>query len=911
MKQVQREKSTFPGITSVKSIQSFSAVAVRCIIVMLFIVISMLVMVQRVYAADFVIEYKNGRTVKDFPEGICPEIGLALSGGGARGLAHIGVIEVLTENGIAIDQIAGTSIGSIIGGLYAAGYGTDALKDIINDIDWAETFKSEPRRRSAYISDKTIREWPLFELRFEGWRANIPSSLSSGQHINQLLTWLTLGPTFHCNRDFDKLPIPFRSVTTDLHNGETVVIGSGSLGKAIQASSTIPLLFSPVEIDGRVLVDGGLTNNLPVDVVREMGGDIVVAVSIDESMHEGQHLDNPLNVADQATSILMRKITSLSRDAADILITPDVEAFTSRNFNELAGLVAAGRKAALKVLPELQAQINKYKSNGISYTLSEIVVTPESISVDVLSRIDAYRSNDGSISSAALSDAFESLWADGKYLSITANMNEQSSKLSIHCVTLPRMVEIVYSADGAETALPPAKTVMTLHEGKPSLQVLSAAVDSVLKADMLAGFSFASPTENGFDDEEHTYTIEVHVPKISRITLPEKLTSRKTVILREFNFAEGDVLNMNKLMRSLENLHGTGLYRSVGVDASHDRNGVGLTLLLDENKYTVARFGLRYDEYNSTEGRITLTRENILGFGGRFSMTGHTGKRRQLLMLENMSSRIYNSLYTFSAKIFSSRSLRSHYLSADDTFDFQDERFGTMFSLGQQMDKLGNAMFQLRTETIRTAYSPATALKDKNKEFRSFVIRTTIDSYDRYPFPHSGFLNQIYIESATSVLGGSEEYVKLFWNYSQAVTFKRKHTVTASMSFGSADTSTPGIEEFTLGGTATRLNCYNPDTGASHYYADFPGLADEERRGNRLAVAKLGYRLFVPRAFYLDLTYGIGNVWESGSVIKTDTLLQSFGVSGSFVTFLGPLTTGWGITSEGDDRVYLTSGWEF
>ncbi len=863
-------------------------------------------------AAEFTIEYKDGQVVRDYPDGSRPLIGLALSGGGARGMAHIGVIEVFNEHGIPIDRIAGTSMGSIVGGLYAAGYSTDAMKDIINDIDWSETFSNEPRRRSSYISEKTIREWPLFELRFQGLKAAIPSSLSSGQRISQLLTWLTLGPTFSCDRDFSRLPIPFRSVTTDLDTGESVVLSSGNLGQAIQASSTVPLLFSPVVIQGRSLVDGGLKDNLPVDTVRDMGGDIVVAVSIDESLHDSGDLDNPLNVADQVSSILMRNITQLSRDAADVLVVPDVEGYSSSEFSRMEGLIEMGRQSAEKAVPELQSKIDSAKANSEKMHFSELVVMPESDRNFVMDFYGSITGGRDNITASDIADLLEKLWDSGHYSRINAVTDRSGDRLTIQCQRVPERVDIRFDTFDTQRGVPAEMTFGNVIGGKLAMQDIAASIDSLMIAVKHGGFSLAEIGGGEYDNETAHMTIDVHVPKVTRITIPKNLKSRNSLVKRELLIHEGDVLDMSILLRTVENLYGTNLFQSVIVDVGRYQDGVSLAFLLDEKQYTVARFGLHYDEYYTTEGRLMLTKENILGFGGRFIVTGHTGKRRQLFTVENMLPRIYNSLYTFSAKIFSSRALRAYYFNADESYDYKDERIGTLFSLGQQMDKLGNAMLQLRSETIRTGFSPESTMKDEKKEFRSIVVRTIIDSYDRYPFPHSGFLNQIFIESSThELLGGSEQYVKLFWNYSQVMTLAKKHTFTAALSLGTADTSTPEIEEFTLGGTPTRLNCYNPDTGASHFYADFPGLADEERRGNRLAVGRLGYRLFIPRAFYLDLTYAVGNVWPRGSVIRADTMLQAYGVMGSFVTFMGPLSFGWGITSEGNDRMYLTSGWEF
>ena len=190
-------------------------------------------------------------------------------------------------------------------------------------------------------------------------------------------------------------------------------------------------------------------------------------------------------------------------------------------------------------------------------------------------------------------------------------------------------------------------------------------------------------------------------------------------------------------------------------------------------------------------------------------------------------------------------------------------------------------------------------------------FRSLIDSYDRYPFPLSGKLNVVYLENATKILGGTEQYVKIFWGNTQVKTFAQKHTFTGSLFLGTADPSIPDNEAFTIGGNDTRLNCYNADTDGSLFYSDFMGMQNEEKSGTRLAAAKISYRLFIPRYFYLHFLYGAGNVWKNDDSIKVASLLQYYGVKGSFSSPFGPLSIGWGITSKGNDQVYLTAGWEF
>ena len=189
-------------------------------------------------------------------------------------------------------------------------------------------------------------------------------------------------------------------------------------------------------------------------------------------------------------------------------------------------------------------------------------------------------------------------------------------------------------------------------------------------------------------------------------------------------------------------------------------------------------------------------------------------------------------------------------------------------------------------------------------------MRSIIDSYDSYPFPKNGKINIIFIERAQEFFGGTEQFVKIFWSGSFVKTFAEKHTLFGGFSLGTADPSTPDIESFTLGGNPSRLDCYDYDSAGSHFYADFQGLHNEEKYGNYMAVGKIKYRLFIPRYFYLNFIYNIGNVWDNQDTMRFDTLLQSYGIQGTLASYLGPLNIGWGITSEGDDRLYMSAGWE-
>ncbi|MCU0639386.1 MAG: patatin-like phospholipase family protein [Candidatus Krumholzibacteria bacterium] len=278
-----------------------------------------------------------------------PRIGLALSGGGARGAAHIGVLKVLEKYNVPIDYIAGTSMGALVGGLYASGWSPAELERLISEIDWTDSFLDVIPRSDRSFRRK--RDDDLYLVRHkpgitsDGLR--FPRGILDGQKIDLLLRRLTLPVV--AIRDFDDLRIPFRAVAADLETGGAVVLGEGDLALALRASMSLPAVFVPREVDGRPLIDGGVSVNLPVDVVRSMGADIVIAVDISTPMAGLEDIKSVLNVVDQLSSFLTQRNTTLqiaSLGAGDVFIRPDLGDIATGSFGRAVEAIPAGVKAA-------------------------------------------------------------------------------------------------------------------------------------------------------------------------------------------------------------------------------------------------------------------------------------------------------------------------------------------------------------------------------------------------------------------------------------------------------------------------------------------------------------------------------------------------------------------------------------
>ncbi len=287
-----------------------------------------------------------------------PKIGLALSGGGARGAAHLGVIRVLEENNVPIDLIAGTSMGAIVGGLYASGMTTDEIEAELAAIDWDDVFHDLPPRSERSFRRKRDDDLYLTRAKpgFSDGKLKLPRGLIRGQKIDVVFSRLALPVS--TIEDFDDLMIPFRAVAADIATGEEVVIDSGNLGMAIRASMSIPAVFTPAEIYGRLLVDGGIVNNLPISVVRDMGADIVIAVDISTPLLSQEEIDSVLVITSQLTGLMTRgnveeQIATLTEK--DVFIVPDLGEISTTDFKEFAKAIPPGHAAAMDQIEEIRA----------------------------------------------------------------------------------------------------------------------------------------------------------------------------------------------------------------------------------------------------------------------------------------------------------------------------------------------------------------------------------------------------------------------------------------------------------------------------------------------------------------------------------------------------------------------------
>lgn len=374
-----------------------------------------------------------------------PRVGVVLSGGGAKGFAHIGALKVIEEAGLPIDYIAGTSMGSIIGGLYAIGYSPETMTRLVREQNWNAIMSDAIPLKYISIDDKILDRHYLATFPFRNKKIQMKSSIYDGGMINLLLARLT-SPAYKI-KDYSKLSVPFLCIATDIENAEAYEMTRGNLQRSIRASMSIPFYFSPVEVDGRLLIDGGLRNNFPVPNAREKGVDIIIGVDVQRNFHKKEELNSMAIIMDQIIAMSDIDAYTRAKEDADIYIKPELVKYGMMDFNSYDTIITLGEIAARKYLPQLKRLADSIK-NIQDYKIERPNVEPlDSIYVVAL-KINGVNSENANFirksidknypSKIAINDiesAIMSIAATGYYKDIWYDLapTTKGANLVIHC----------------------------------------------------------------------------------------------------------------------------------------------------------------------------------------------------------------------------------------------------------------------------------------------------------------------------------------------------------------------------------------------------------------------------------------------------------------------------------------------
>jgi len=298
------------------------------------------------------------------------KLGLVLSGGGAKGIAHIGVLKVLEEIGIKPNLITGTSMGSIVGGLYAAGYSAKELEDIFLNVNWNMILYDNFYRRQLLMQDKKSDGRFILKFRLKNGKLSLPSGINNGQRISALFSYLTW-PIHHIN-NFNELPIPFKAIATDLTTGKRVVLEKGLLAQAMRSSMSIPSFFTPVPLNDKILIDGGMSENFPVDEALKMGADKVIGVYVGATLYKKKDFAGISTIINQMINYSLTASLKKQKNNCTIFIKPEFKNLTTMDYSKCKELIKIGEIAARKMIPQLLKLKKEIKIKSIKRPTNKI-----------------------------------------------------------------------------------------------------------------------------------------------------------------------------------------------------------------------------------------------------------------------------------------------------------------------------------------------------------------------------------------------------------------------------------------------------------------------------------------------------------------------------------------------------------
>jgi predicted acylesterase/phospholipase RssA len=788
-------------------------------------------------------------------------LALVLSGGGSRGLAQIGTIQALEQAGLKPDLIIGTSMGAIIGSLYAAGYSPDSIARFVKTFDWNRMYTNSASRTQLLVSRKDEETTCLYELRFDSLlQPVIPQSISEGQSFYNALTPKLAASQFRAAMDFDSLPIPLRIVSTDIVSGRRIIVSKGNLPEAIRASSSFPLVFSPVNSDTMLLMDGGLSSNIPVEaVLEEFPGYCIVAVDVTSPLWEKKDLNSPVRLMDQIVSIgLMRRKTA-ERALATVLISPDCSGILNSDFTNIDTLIARGYNATAQRCAAIKRALD---SLGIAQRTSSRTLFPPFRFPDA-----------GATIAAALDLTFASVDStDG--IPLERFKSTAYEVLAAHDRGFARITSIVRRDSCTTVTIDPGIARGFSFRGNRRTQAWTiAAALSIRTGDTLRPKTVSQALSSLYATELFkNVNLTMDTNGIVSVLLTEKEYWMAQLGARfdEYHLFEGYV------QPGYENLFGVGAAASLHLQYGPMREKYALEII-DNHVYSQA-FA------NKVQVQTYLSRESIIKRTEAPDSTDSTITRITL-----------------------------------------DERTlgkgGFLGLLGVQIGKFMMLDGGIRIERFQIYQSKA--FKNPSGGFarglQYLMLRLTIDNLDKFPFPEKGQKDYISIGGAHDIIGGTENFIKVDGSFTQYYTIAKNHTFSPHLHFVWAADSLPDVERVYLGGVVPEekfreIGVYN--------YMPFFGLKPRALPGDVAVLFRGEYRGSIQRGLYVtaSLDWGYSWQWDKRWLLRRESVRDlwhefverapvGMGLGIAYESLVGPIRVSWGrlLRSNFDPELHILS----
>ena len=820
-------------------------------------------------------------TLLPIQDSVRPHWALALSGGGARGISQIGVLECFEENNLFPDFIIGTSIGAFIGGLYSSGFSVDDLETIIDTTKWDNIFSLSETQRSEYFYDqKIINDRSLLKLRLQNFKPIIPSSLTSGSNFHSFLLGLFLNVIYHSDNDYNNLKYIFRPVATDLIKGRKIAFHSGDIINTVRASGTFPLWTMPVEINSMILVDGGLFENIPTLTAKNFSPEYTVSVNTISPLLKANELNKPWSIADQVVSILMKSFSDSARKQSDIEIKPDLHGHIYTDLENFDKLIGYGYSAAKEAMPEiLKLNDSLFRNNidriALNFPVKNIAVSNIKLDTvfDNTFQINLFKKlPKGQISlQELLYNFYTQLAENGNYIQPMIKFNT-SRTVILSAIALPKLQKIKIQPNIPNYSQL-ADSLSQIYSGKAlSRKVFTKIAESIIRFLRVKGYSYAS--FNNITYANDTLSLSIFEGIINQIKINKDNNSNNFLVLRELEFKKNDYVNSGNITKSFKNLTSSDLFSKINIDIkkSNDTTYTAQINLKNQGNQLLS-LGAFIDNERYLQASIDFIQHNIFNRGLNFNVRAAGGIRNFYTDISLSQQRISNSLFRAEIKAYYSNIKRWVYENDQsipsnrfrDTIKNEtiEQGYGFKANVGFQLFRLGNTNIEYRYEKQHHF------MQDKSPSpfytINTIKFITVFDSRNNIYFPQGGRFLQLSLESTLFPTKHDISYSKLFFDYSTNWSFGR-HTFRPRVIFGIADKTLPENEFFHLGGEDT-----------------FYGYREDESRGRQLFLGSLEYQYKTPFKILFDtffsFRYNLGTTWEYPEEIKFSSLKNGAGIS--------------------------------
>lgn len=816
-----------------------------------------------------------------------PQFNLVLSGGGARGFSQTGVLKALSEFNLFPDNITGTSIGSIIGGLFALGYRASEIDSISSTLNWDYILSLQEfdRRSDLFVDQKVTEDKALLTLRVEGLTPVFPNAVNDGQRLLNELNLIAFQSPLGLIKNFNDLEFPFRAVAANLITGNPYIFAEGSISMALRASSSVSFLLSPINLDTVILVDGGLTENIPVNISHsEFGKGFTLAVNTTSPLADKERLSLPWVMADQVLSIPMRLLNENSLKNADYVITPVLDPELTRNFSSAHELVKQGYSEAITHI------------SNISNKLDSIFYEQITFDDFLLKKPVIVRSNVDGISFESLGNPETSrkLVFEAYRLAELLSLNN----CEISFTTSDTGSIVTFNAEQEAilkrvfvfgTSLIADSTIRELTShliGIPFNNKQTVyLIKNVLKIFRDNDFALAGLKNVHFNSESGTLFLDFDEGSLEGIIIQGDSTTNVDLILRELPFSGGGVFSLTRVKSGLSNLYSTGLFEEIILNVEKRNGGNYLVLEIKEKIPSLLRLGFKIDNENAPQVYFDIRNINLFSTGTEFGLNFLFSPKKNYIVLEHRANRLFDTYFTYRLNFYYSfRDINTYSLNASSSTnsfsksidgEYRESFAGISLAAGTQISKIGNLIGEIKYEHNKIQNIDKKEILTYDAPLFTLGVNTTFDTKDKYPYTTDGIRFFAFYETGQSVFNAKTGYTKFGADFEGFYSLSQSNTFELMFNIGFGDKTLPLTKQFSLGGINS-----------------FFGTKDDELRGRQIFRLSGGYRHKLPfKIFfdtYLSIRYDLGSTWEEEEKIRIRDLTHGIGLSLGLDTPIGP-----------------------